>query len=78
MNREIKFRVWDKYHKEFLKDKDICINSNGAIHDWHGTEIFDGDVLDTGVPNLYFVDYKNGQFWLTHKIENNMENPFKD
>jgi uncharacterized phage protein (TIGR01671 family) len=32
MEREIKFRAWDKVHKKFLDEDDVCIGLDGCLY----------------------------------------------
>ena len=65
MNREIRFRTWDKKHKYMfeLDDKDFFVNNNG-IYVRHCVD-YQGDVYENETENFIFMQYtglkdKNG------------------
>lgn len=77
MNREIKFRAWDKHYKKFrdivLNNSISALNNNeinerfvltqySGLKDIDGVEIYEGDILYDYLGNKYIVEYKNGSF----------------
>ncbi len=86
MNREIKFRVWDKEHNKMLPtftlleaiirhsspEMAICeFMQYTELKDKNGKEIYEGDVVVYEFNNrTYRIEFLNGEFLLRRKFKN--------
>ena len=78
-NREIKFRFWDKdlkkmcYRKPAYNDfnhKNIIPLQFTGFKDFHGNDIYEGDIISIGKYS-YVVVFEKGTFYLNH-IKNDL------